>query len=87
MPSGRGNPFPASGPFAPAGRGKRAEKAACNFADAGADDASNMVQNGVHLILLSNCQELHDFLWGRWKDWDDGENESEEAVKHGSVFR
>ena len=33
MPSGRGNPFPASGPFAPADRGKRAEKAACHFAD------------------------------------------------------
>ena len=34
MPSGRGNPFPASGPFAPAGRGKRAGKVACYFADA-----------------------------------------------------
>ena len=33
MPSGRGNPFPASGPFAPAGRGKRAEKVTCYFAD------------------------------------------------------
>ena len=34
MPSGRGNPFRASGPFAPAGRGKRAEKGACDFTDA-----------------------------------------------------
>ena len=33
MPSGRGNPFRASGPFAPAGRGKRAEKGACDFTD------------------------------------------------------
>ena len=33
MPSGRGNPFPASGPFAPVDRGKRAEKATCHFAD------------------------------------------------------
>src|ERR1700677_2214875 len=30
----KGQPFPASGPFAPAGRGRRAEKAACDFADA-----------------------------------------------------
>ena len=29
----KGQPFPASGPFAPASRGKRAKKAACNFAD------------------------------------------------------
>ena len=33
MPSGRGNPFPASGPFAPVDRGKRAKKATCHFAD------------------------------------------------------
>ena len=30
----KGKPFPASGPSAPAGRGRRAEKAACDFADA-----------------------------------------------------
>jgi hypothetical protein len=29
MPSGRGDPFLASGPFAPAGRGKRAKKVMC----------------------------------------------------------
>ena len=33
MPSGRGNSFPASGPFAPVDRGKRAKKATCHFAD------------------------------------------------------
>ena len=33
MPSRRGNLFRASGPFAPASRGKRAEKATCDFAD------------------------------------------------------
>ena len=31
MPPGRGNPFPASGPFAPVDRGKRAEKATCHL--------------------------------------------------------
>ncbi|KAN0130186.1 hypothetical protein V8E53_011943 [Lactarius tabidus] len=43
----KGHPFPASGPFAPAGRGRRAEKATCYFTD---DLTIKAVHIGFHHI-------------------------------------
>ena len=46
----KGKPFPASGPSAPAGRGRRAEKAACDFAD-----ARLLVRGGSGVFVLFSC--------------------------------
>ena len=56
MPSGRGNRFRASGPFAPAGRGKRAEKGACDFTDARVTVASLVSCEATPASVLEGLQ-------------------------------
>ena len=62
MPSGRGKHFPASGPFAPAGRHRRAQKPAGRFTDGPAELAfTNRVSNLYfrHPHMLGPCIGMH----------------------------